>query len=73
MTAIEELFSFYTELTNMAELVAPDSPYVAEARYILDESSPDRYRTACIEFEHIEDDINKLAAVPFGYPREAVI
>ena len=60
MTAIEELFSFYTELTNMAELVAPDSPYVAEARYILADVTPDRYRTACIAFEAIEDDIEAV-------------
>lgn len=74
MTAIiEELYNFYLELTNLAEQVAPDSPYVAEARYILADVTPDRYRTACIAFEAIEDDINALAAVPFGYPREAVI
>ena len=73
MTAIEELFYFYVELTRLAEQVAPDSPYVAEARYILADVTPDRYRTACIAFEAIEDDINALAAVPFGYPREAVI
>jgi len=73
MTAIEELFNFYVELTRLAEQVDPDSPYVAEARYILADVTPDRYRTACIAFEAIEDDINALAAVPFGYHREAVI
>ena len=72
MTAIEELFNFYLELTNLAEHVAPDSPCVIEARRILADVTPDRYRTACIEYERIEDDINRLAAVPFGYPREAV-
>ena len=73
MTAIEELYKFYVELTNLAALVAPEHNIVIEARRILADVTPDRYRTACIAFEAIEDDINALAAVPFGYPREAVI